>query len=153
MKQIDKVTIDHIELVNALLISFAKELKLRGELHDASKFEDVEAIPLRLLQEKTDKTGPTPYGTLAYDENLKILKPMLDHHYANNSHHPEHYEKGMFGFDLFDLVEMFCDWKAASERNKDYSMNLTYSAKKYGIPAMLLEIMKNTAQRLNYEYK
>jgi hypothetical protein len=43
----------------------------------------------------------------------------LKHHYAANSHHPEHYENGIAGMSLLDLIEMVCDWKAATERHAD----------------------------------
>ena len=43
-------------------------------------------------------------------------KDGIEHHYAVNSHHPEHYEAGIAGMSLFDLIEMLVDWKAASER-------------------------------------
>ena len=37
-----------------------------------------------------------------------------------NRHHPEHFgEDGIRGMNLPDVVEMLCDWKAASERTKD----------------------------------
>jgi hypothetical protein len=36
----------------------------------------------------------------------------------HNSHHPEHYgNRGISGMDLFDVVEMMCDWMAAARRN------------------------------------
>ncbi|MFI0461461.1 MAG: DUF5662 family protein [Ilumatobacteraceae bacterium] len=79
------------------------------------------------------------------------LKLLFDH-YANNSHHPEHYQKqvciicfaefdanhkdncnkcgngylskepNIGGMSLLDLVEMLCDWKAAGERHTNGSM-------------------------------
>jgi len=43
----------------------------------------------------------------------------LQHHYENNSHHPEHFVNGITGMSLLDLLEMLCDWKAASLRHTD----------------------------------
>jgi hypothetical protein len=76
---------------------------------------------------------------------------MLEHHYARNSHHPEHYPDGVNGMDLFDIMEMFIDWKAASERGEASSMGLNAAAKKYHVGPQLLAIMKNTAIRLGWE--
>ncbi len=76
---------------------------------------------------------------------------MLAHHYANNSHHPEHYPDGVAGMDLFDLVEMFFDWKAASERGQEPAMNLTVACERYKIDPMLAAILRNTADRLGYK--
>lgn len=50
---------------------------------------------------------------------LAEIKPALEHHYANNTHHPEFYPDGIRGMSLLDLVEMLCDWKAATLRHAD----------------------------------
>jgi len=44
------------------------------------------------------------------------MKPALEHHYALYRHHPEHFQNGIDDMNLIDLVEMFADWKASSER-------------------------------------
>jgi len=46
------------------------------------------------------------------------MKPAIEHHYKNNRHHPEHFNNGIDEMNLVDLIELLCDWKAASERNK-----------------------------------
>lgn len=84
---------------------------------------------------------------------LKLMGPGLLHHYKNNSHHPEHYEKGVDDFDLFDLVEMYVDWKAASERHKDGNIftSLHVNKKRFNISDQLFNIFYNTSVRLNHE--
>lgn len=109
-------TLRHIKRVSDLLGSFAIELIRRGEVHDASKLSEEEAKPLAEMDALIAKEGNVPFGSPEYERRRQLLGPMLDHHYANNSHHPEHYENGVAGMDLFDVVEMFADWKAASER-------------------------------------
>ena len=47
------------------------------------------------------------------------FKPAIDHHYANNRHHPEHWPNGINDMTLMDLIEMLADWKAATARNKN----------------------------------
>lgn len=34
---------------------------------------------------------------------------ILDHHYQNNDHHPEHFELGINGMNLLQLLEMLAD--------------------------------------------
>lgn len=147
------VTLKHIARVCELLNEFATEINRRGEVHDASKFDPVEKGPLDEMQRLIDAEGPAPFGTDEYRRRTALLGPMLAHHYANNSHHPEHYENGIAGMDLFDLVEMFFDWKAASERGQESALNLSYSIEKWKIDPMLASILRNTATRLGYQIK
>ncbi|MAZ17915.1 MAG: hypothetical protein CL535_16495 [Ahrensia sp.] len=125
----------------------------RGARHDASKFDPVEMHPLQKMQEMIDEGGPAPYGTEEYKRRTAILGPMLKHHYENNSHHPEHYENGVNCMDLFDVVEMFFDWKAASERGEESAMNISHACAKYKIDEQLTGIFRNTAGRLGYAHK
>ena len=73
--------------------------------------------------------------------------PGLQHHYRHNAHHPEHYEDGVAGMDLLDLVEMFCDWKAASERNPKDGVRLDHNARVYAIAPQLAQVLANTLER------
>lgn len=113
-------TLLHIKRVNQLLTEAASELIRRANVHDNSKLESPEK---ELFDLYTPKLKNCTYGSDEYKEFLKGLEVALNHHYANNSHHPEHYENGVNGFDLFDLVEMFFDWKAATERHADYEIH------------------------------
>ena len=153
MTKANEVTIKHIDRVNYLLCMAAKELERRGCVHDRSKLLPIESDPLQEMQDLIDKEGQAPFGSDEYRRRTALLKPMLEHHYANNSHHPEHYENGISGMCLFDLMEMFFDWKAASERGGDDAMGITYCVQKYGIPPMLESILNNTADRMGYARK
>jgi hypothetical protein len=153
MPTANEVTTAHIERVFQLMRQFATEIKIRGYSHDKSKFDPIEAGPLQEMQNLIDKEGPAPYGTDEYRRRTALLGPMLEHHYANNSHHPEHFDNGVAGMTLVDLVEMFCDWKAASERGQEDAMNLSYSIEKYKIDPMLASILINTAVKFGYRWK
>src|SRR5690554_3471786 len=96
-----KDTLLHIKRVNELLSLAAIELLARGQEHDNSKLESPEK---ELFDEYTPKLKDSTYGSDEYKANLKGLEPALKHHYMNNSHHPEHYENGINGMDLFDLI-------------------------------------------------
>ena len=147
-----EVTAQHRARVRHLLHEARVELRRRGEEHDTSKFEEVELVPLAEMQRLVEEEGQAAYGSPEYERRKKLLAPMLTHHYAQNSHHPEHYENGVNGMDLFDLMEMFFDWKAASERGEEV-MNLSTACARYNVSQQLYEILANTARRLEYRYE
>lgn len=139
-------TLLHIKRVSQLLTEAASELIRRANVHDNSKLESPEK---ELFDEFTPKLKETTYGSEEYKKYLKELKVALDHHYENNSHHPEHYENGVNGFDLFDLIEMFFDWKAATERHADGDImkSININKERFGIDEQICDIFKNTVTR------
>lgn len=145
------ITYKHIARVRELLGSFAIEMIRRGDRHDASKFEPVELEPLQEMQDLIDREGQAQFGTPEYERRTALLGLMISHHRANNSHHPEHYPNGVDGMDLFDLVEMFFDWKAASERADSDCMHLERGCEKYRISGQMRSVLFNTAERLGYK--
>lgn len=142
----------HRARIQQLLSEFTAEMSKRATFHDLSKFGPEELNPLAKMQKTVSENGEAAYGTDDYKERLKILEPMLDHHYLRNSHHPEHYINGIDGMSLFDIVEMFFDWKAASERGDNSVMGLTASKERFNISDQLHNIFKNTCDDLKYEY-
>lgn len=140
----------HIERVRALLKEAEEEIHRRGAEHDRSKFQEEEIGPLAKIEEIIARDGQAPFGSEEYEHRRQMLAPMLMHHYAKNSHHPEHYEKGINGMDLFDIIEMFFDWKAASERGEESTMGLETAIKRFYIEPQLADILRNTATRLGY---
>ena len=143
-------TLKHIKRVSELLTQASTELIKRANVHDNSKLVSPEK---ELFDEYTPKLAGCTYGSEEYKQFLAELNVALDHHYAENSHHPEHYENGISGFDLFDLIEMFFDWKAATERHNDGDIykSITLNQKRFGYDAILHSIFTNTAKRLGYE--
>lgn len=109
-------TLEHIKRVNELMGNGAIELIRRGNIHDTSKLNSPEK---ELFDKYTPMLKDTTYGSEEYKYYLTQLKVALNHHYSNNSHHPEFYRNGINDFDLFDLFEMLMDWKAATERHAD----------------------------------
>jgi Family of unknown function (DUF5662) len=141
-------TFAHIRRVQQLLGGAAAELMHRADKHDLSKLRSPEK---ELFDEYTPKLKDSTYGSPEYQEFLKGLKPALDHHYANNSHHPEFFgEKGVNGMNLYDLLEMFLDWKAATERhaNGDIFKSIEINKERFSISQQLCDIFKNTAEKL-----
>lgn len=138
-------TLTHIKRVSELLTKAAKELIDRANCHDDSKLKSPEK---ELFDEFTPKLKGCTYGSDEYKSYLKELKVALDHHYAMNSHHPEHYPNGVNGMNLFDLIEMFLDWKAASERHEDGNIykSIEINEKRFSISDQLSDIFRNTAK-------
>lgn len=141
-------TLRHIKRVNELLLDFAKELLTRAQVHDQSKLESPEKEAFDIA---TPKLRDLSYGSPEYKEALKDLGPALRHHYENNSHHPEYYEGlGIHGMNLLDVVEMFFDWKAASERHSDGDIikSIEHNRVRFGLSRQLADIFRNTAEAM-----
>lgn len=93
------------------------------------------------------------YGSEKYLASLAELKPALEHHYAHNAHHPQHYPNGTNGMSLFDLVEMLMDWKATGERHAggaDIVGFLEIGRARFGLSDQLFGILTNTARELGW---
>ena len=140
-------TLLHIKRVAELLTGASIELIKRANKHDNSKLLPPEK---ELFDEYTPKLKDCPYGSDEYKQFLKELGVALHHHYQENSHHPEHYDNGVNDFDLFDLIEMFFDWKAASERHNDGDIykSIEINKERFGLSDQICKIFKNTADKL-----
>ena len=135
----------HIEKVRKYIRFFTDKLTTRGELHDASKLETPE---VELFAEHTDNLNKIEYGSNEYKTELEALKPALDHHYAVNRHHPQHFPDGINGMNLIDLIELMADWKASTERQKAGNLlkSIEINAKRFSMSNQLTQILINTAK-------
>lgn len=172
-------TAAHINRVRELLKVVEDRLFERGSVHDLSKLQSPEK---EMFDQVTGALRGLTYGSPEYKAQLANLKPALDHHYAHNSHHPEHYGylecnscfgkhpldhklqclgcgNGEFtrrpnvgGMSLLDVVEMFCDWKAATERHADGSLekSIQHNRKRFEMSDQLAEIFENTRKELGW---
>jgi hypothetical protein len=142
-------TLVHIKRVSQLLTEAATELLHRGTIHDDSKLKAPEK---QLFDELTLLLEKMTYNSPEYLDSLARLKPALDHHYAKNSHHPQHYPDGVDGMNLFDIVEMFFDWKAASERhgNGNICHSITINRDRFKLSDQLTNIFKNTVKYMGW---
>jgi hypothetical protein len=140
-------TVKHIHKVRGLLYQMIEELDKRARLHDQSKLESPEK---EVFGEYTHELAKTAYGTPEYDALLAKVKPALDHHYANNRHHPQHWPRGINDMTLIDLVECLCDWNAATKRNKDGNIrkSIDHNAKRFDISPQLAGILHNTVREM-----
>lgn len=145
MKDSRIATYEHINEVQHYLSIAIKQLLSRAIVHDQSKLDSPE---VEVFDEMTEKLATCTYGSEEYKGYLAKMKPALDHHYAHNSHHPEHFPDGIRGMNLFDLVEMFCDWKAATLRHNDGNLikSIEHNQKRFGYSDDLKAILLNTAK-------
>lgn len=145
-------TFKHIQQVRFLLQCFSNQLRIRGDVHDHSKMKPFEMHYLAKIEQEIDENGQAPFGSYEYKRrSTEILGPMLKHHYENNSHHPEHYENGVSGMCLLDVMEMLADWKAASERGEETSINLEKALERFGIEGQLASVLRNTCEKQGWK--
>lgn len=143
-------TLKHQRRVDQLLVLVIEELTERLCQHDESKMHEPEKSTFDRV---TGRLQGLTYGTDEYRQALADMGPALDHHYIHNRHHPEHFSRGVAGMTLVDLVEMLCDWKAATERHADGDLtrSLPHNASRFGYVDQALEhILWNTARELGW---
>ena len=143
-------TLTHIKQVASFINKIVLNLNIRAFDHDQSKLESPER---EIFDEYTPRLRDTTYGSDKYNGYLKEMKVALDHHYKQNRHHPEHHENGVKDMNLIDLIEMLCDWKAATMRHADGDImkSIEHNQKRFGYSNELASIFKNTIRDLGWE--
>ena len=188
----NELTRQHIAQVRIIMMAVVKDLLGRAACHDDSKLLSPEA---EVFAEFGPKLRGTTYDTTpgsVYMGFLEQMSPATSHHYAHNSHHPEHVPhwrcpecEGVFGesevlwhegyddpyckvcqgradvevrphvtidgMNLLDLLEMFCDWKAASLRHADGDIadSIVKNTKRFSLSPQIVRIMQNTVDLIN----
>jgi len=157
-KHINQVIVEGVKFTSKLRSLYASSLNkslldmidrfivvLQGQLakHDHSKLINPEKSGFDVY---TPMLAKMEYGSDEYKKCLEMLKPTLDHHYKSNSHHPEHFANGIAGMNLYDLIEMFCDWQAAVKRNKngDIKKSIDLNEKRFNMDKLLADMFRNT---------
>jgi hypothetical protein len=146
-------TYKHKRRVAELMSIAIKHLITASVIHDDSKTQTPEA---EVFEEYTPKLAGVTYGSDKYKEYLKEMKVALDHHYAVNEHHPEHFTQnpngGIKGMNLLHIIEMLCDWKAATERHNDGDIkkSIEHNQKRFGYSDDLKQIFLNTVFDLDW---
>lgn len=140
-------TYEHIGVVRSLLTACIVELLNRANEHDASKLIDPERAT---FDEFTPKLRDTTFGSDEYKANLSGMGEALRHHYEQNRHHPQHHADGIHGMNLIDLVEMVCDWLAATQRHADGDIqrSIELNQERFGYGDELARILRNTVRML-----
>jgi Family of unknown function (DUF5662) len=145
-----EATAEHIEAVRRLLYEVIRDLGLRAIRHDESKLKAPEKEGFDRF---TPLLGNMEYGSPEYMQALKDMGPTLEHHYAHNDHHPQHFEDGIAGMDLVQLIEMLADWKAATARSPggDIIASILTNRERFDYGPELERILLNTVKRLGWQ--
>lgn len=141
-------TLRHIETVRNYINTVIAELLRRQELHDQSKFDEEEC---KYYDGITTELRTVTFGSPEYFQRLEQIRPALDHHYANNRHHPEHHDRGIAGMNLVDIIEMIVDWKSSSLRHDDGNIyrSIEINQGRFGYSDELRQVLINTAEWLD----
>lgn len=142
-------TLKHIDTVRYYLHSVVYELERRTSKHDASKLEEPEKS---VYDEFTPLLKDLTYGSDEYHEIVQKMGDGVKHHYKANRHHPEHFDGGVDDMNLIDILEMVCDWKAASKRHTDGDIwsSLEINKNRFGISDQMFKVIKNTIRDLGW---
>ena len=142
-------TLEHILNVQKFLNEIVFDLLDRAYDHDETKLKEPEKS---VFDEFTPKLSGVTYGSDEYREMLKEMKPAIDYHHSKNRHHPEFHKNGIDDMTLIDIVEMFCDWKAATLRHKDGSIykSIDIGHERFGVSQQLSRIFLNTAKAVGW---
>jgi hypothetical protein len=137
----------HREMVRDLLGCCMAELWKRLIDHDRTKLEEPE---LSVFSKHIGTLSKAEYGTPAYAEQMQLLQEALTHHYSHNRHHPEHFTNGVNGMTIIDLLEMVCDWMAATNYgpNGHIFKSIEFNQKRFAIGDQMISVIKNTAEWL-----
>jgi hypothetical protein len=141
-------TQEHIDAVAECLNEMIRLIKIRAKNHDACKLESPE---FEVFSEWTPKLSGMTYGSEEYTEALKVMKPALDHHYANSRHHPEHFKNSIQDMNLIDILEMLCDWYCSTKRmnNGNIRKSIEINQKRFGYSDDVAKILTNTIELLD----
>lgn len=149
----------HIAKVGEYLLGVIQRLTFRIMVHDESKLSEKEK---KIFDKFTPRLAKCTYGSKQYKNFLKQMEPALDHHYGHNKHHPEYYMRtdeyilnkssALGCMNLIDLMEMLCDWKAATLRhnNGDIYKSIEINQERFRYTDELKNILINTAKELGF---
>jgi len=142
-------TLEHIHTVQMFMNQIIHDLLRRAIKHDSSKLNPPEK---ETFDRMTPKLSGVTYGSDEYRAMLAQMRPAIDHHNQHNTHHPEHHPNGLDDMSLLDVIEMFCDWKAATYRHNDGDIykSIEINHERFVGSQLLKSIFINTAARMGW---
>lgn len=138
---------EHKRKVSYFLDHWARLLKSRSEQHDMSKLDDPQEKAM--FDEWTPELKEREFGTDAYKLALDGMGEGIALHYKANRHHPEHYENGVNGMTIIDIVEMLADWMSAAWA-RNVPVDLSHAKERFGLSDQLVEIFANTLREEDF---
>lgn len=135
-----KDILEHKEKVLYWMRRFWTQIEGRAKYHDDSKLKN--KAEKNMFDIWTPELKKREFGSPEYKEALIQMGEGLKMHYQANRHHPEHYENGIEGMTLVDIIEMVSDWIAAASARGTY-VDLDKAAERFGISEQLVRIIAN----------
>jgi len=136
----------HKRRVAGYMQIIASELFKRAAIHDNSKFSPEE---FDLYEQVFPELQKHAFGSEQIKAAYKQLGPALEHHLQVNRHHPEYFEQGINGMNLIDVLEMVCDWLAASARSQTgIHKGLLLNRERFGIDSQTFGLIERTIVEL-----
>ncbi len=122
---------------------------MRAHEHDQSKLVEPE---VSVFDQYTPLLATTTYGSDEYRQHLGGMVQALDHHYRVNDHHPQHFSFGVEDMNLMQVLEMLCDWKAATMRHADGDLarSIELNAERFAYGQRFKDLLTNTARALGW---
>jgi hypothetical protein len=145
MYQFIKGYVVHKWLVMWYIMGFCLRLLWRGLRHDLSKISKAERSSFIALA-SSNALRKVAYKSEEYKATIEKHRPIIDIHYKNNPHHPDHYGNGILDMNLFDIIEMVCDWRAAGRRTKGGNLKESFKVNRnrYDIPQDMFNVIRRT---------
>ena len=141
-------TMRHIRTIQGYMTLIGTEWVERTRRHDESKLDDIELYGYVGIAEATK--GLTA-GSQEYLDALEPYKTVIRRHYILNDHHPEHFANRVNGMNLIQVLEMVCDWIAASTDREMHPMqSIDAQCTRFNIDAQLKKIIINTMEHLGF---
>ncbi len=136
----------HIMTVQSLLRHLSRRLLERADKHDLSKLAPDELGGMIEIDAIADQYG---LNSPEYKESLSGGAIQL--HYKRHSHHPEHHPNGVEDMNIFDLIEMVCDWKAANvlRGHPEWYASVEMMAKRLDLSSEYIWLINLVAEALN----
>lgn len=134
----------HIDTVREYLDQVINDLLIRTKTHDRSKLSEPEKS---VFDEFSPKLRDTTYGSNEYKQALEEMGEGLQHHYAENDHHPEHIDGTIGWMAMPQMMEMLADWKAANARHHDGNLRLSIeqNAERFRMSSEMRDLLIRTA--------
>jgi hypothetical protein len=141
-------TWEHIRDVQVVLTKVQEELAKRCLSHDRTKLFSPE---VEIFSTYANKLDTIVFGSPEYEKQIALMAEAIDHHYKHNRHHPQHFENGIDGMNLIDLLEMLADWIVSVKRSKDGDLerSLEFQQARFDISPQLMSVLKNTIESLS----
>lgn len=138
---------EHKRKVKYWMHYFAGQLRDRAAIHDNSKLND--PVEKALFDKWTPNLRQQAFGSDDYKVSLEGMGEGVKLHYEANRHHPEHYENGVNGMAIIDVLEMFADWMAAAQA-RNVTVDLTHAAERFELSEQLVQIFANTLREEDF---